>query len=415
MRAIQIMLWAVLHAVALFTCGCTRGEPSSQQAVTPPVGAEPSRPGVLVASSTTSASGRTVRFDVRGEPLNEDLVVGKAAVFGELTVFPILAKTQLDVGPIISLDAALAKGVAEVREVGAGGPRLPINNQAAAPVQAQNAAPQQAVQLTNGAGGGAEVGTLIIENKGAVPVFVLAGTVVKGGNQDRQIGQDFIISPLAQVPVDAFCVEHGRWSNDRQGAATGGKFTTLKQLANAEVRSAAQYEGDQGKVWSKVSEVNVANKKRSSSDSLLASLDDAAIVRERDALARQIVAHLEAVSPAAAVVGFGYAIGGQVKGVRWFVNNQVFESFQEVMANTSAIDTITARSAGETKPGPKPTATTLVRFVRQVEEAGKREVRATKAANHNEYVEAEEAYGSSVIMSAPSKPKVKMSSDFVAK
>ena len=35
--------------------------------------------------------------------------------------------------------------------------------------------------------------TLVIENKGDVPIYVLAGTVVKGGKQDRQIGQDFII------------------------------------------------------------------------------------------------------------------------------------------------------------------------------------------------------------------------------
>src|SRR5439155_384601 len=79
----------------------------------------------------------------------------------------------------------------------------------------------------------ARVNPLVIENPGKLPLLVLAGTVVRGGKQDRQIGADFVIEAGKTVPVDAFCVEHGRWDATRDGVATGGRFKSEKVLAQA--------------------------------------------------------------------------------------------------------------------------------------------------------------------------------------
>ncbi len=264
------------------------------------------------------------------------------------------------------------------------------------------------------AGGGAEVGTLVIDNRGEFPIYVLAGTAVKGGKQDRQIGQDFIISPKTKVPVDAFCVEHGRWSGQRGGKSTGGKFKTIKQLANMEVRKAGQYESNQGKVWTKVSAVNQANRKSSSSDSLLASLDDGQLVAKRVALAGKVLRHLQVAAPARSVVGVAYAVNGRVKGARWFVNHDVFSLFREVMVNTSAMDAITDPASGATQ-GPPPKASAVARFVTEAARAKTRKVKATKADNVNEYVESDRAFGATTLQKKPSGKSVKMSSDYVAK
>ena len=59
-----------------------------------------------------------------------------------------------------------------------------------------------------------------------MPIFVLAGTIVKGGN------------PKQTSPVDAFCVEHGRWNGNRDGRATAGHFGTSEVLATSKVRAA---------------------------------------------------------------------------------------------------------------------------------------------------------------------------------
>src|SRR4029079_8804388 len=127
-----------------------------------------------------------------------------------------------------TLAQAQEKGVATIRETG--GER--------AAQQADNVAQQHE---SNGlgqqrAGGGGEVNRLVIDNKGDKAIFVLAGTLVKGGKQDRQIAQDFIIPPGKTVPVDAFCVEHGRWTANREGKGTDGLFEAQKVLAVKEVR-----------------------------------------------------------------------------------------------------------------------------------------------------------------------------------
>lgn len=363
-------------------------------------------------------------FDVHGVALGDGIFVGKGTTHGNLTVFPILAKTQTDVGPLVSLHDAIDKGDAEVRELDAGG-AIPNDD---APSEAAQQGSEQ-VQMN---GGGAQVGTLAIDNRGDVPVYVLAGTIVKGGKQDRQVGQDFIIGKKTTVPIDAFCVEHGRWNENRGGQATGGKFTAVEQLANKDVRVAGQYKSDQNEVWSKVSAVNEANKKQSASDSLLATADDAEIKKKRDVLSVQIAKDLAAVEPQGAVVGYAYAIDGEVKGVRWFAHHRVFALFRDLLVNSVIVDAITAEAATTGTTTKVASAELVAAFVDEAKKATSApEVRATKGDNVNEYAESAEAYQSTttfefaddaaegVVMPAgkskPPKKKVKMSVDFVKK
>src|SRR5262245_18203558 len=86
---------------------------------------------------------------------SHDASIGAAIGNGNLTVFPIYAATNPKFADAISLDRALARKKARVRELDADDPALE----------------------------GAEVGTLVIDNLGSVPIVVLAGTVVKGGKQ----------------------------------------------------------------------------------------------------------------------------------------------------------------------------------------------------------------------------------------
>ncbi len=407
----------VLVVTVLSTAACNRAEVPPW--TTNPVKTDSYAQGAAAAApGATTLPGGIAHYDVGGVPLPEPgVVVAEPAMFDNLTVFPILASDQLDVGRVIDLDTALGQGVAEVREVGAQDAPPPSQGSLSQPAQQQLSHGNRSnmAMAPQRAGGRAEVGTLVIENRGAVPIYVLAGTVVKGGKQDRQIGQDFIIGAKTTVPVDAFCVEHGRWSGQRHGKATGGKFKTIKQLANIEVRAAGQYESNQGKVWSKVSAVNKANKKSSSSDSLLASLDDGEIAKQRDVLTAQVLRHLEGIDPARAVVGVAYAINGQIKGVRWFVNHDVFALFREVMVNTSAVDAITGQVAGAAKAAHPMQPTAVTRFVAEIAAVKTRKVKETKGDNVNEYVESDKAFGSTTVQKHPSGKGVKMSSDFVAK
>lgn len=413
----------------VFAAGCQRDTlPTSVRARHG--GASPN-----VSGGLPSATGVATFDSVTGEALGDGIFVGPAKHYDNLTVFPILAKTQTDVGPLVSLNEALDKGTAEVRELGGeadGQPSQPPQIQRRRPNEVEpsdnDVDPSNDVQETNQVqqlsnGGQAQVGKLAIQNRGDVPVYVLAGTIVKGGKQDRQVGQDFIIGAKSTVPIDAFCVEHGRWNGVRNGEATGGKFEAVSQLANRKVRVAGQYKKDQSEVWSKVSEVNEANKKHSSSDSLLATADDAEVKAQRGKLSRRVLADLDAVKPSQAVVGYAYAIDGTVMGVRWFAHHDVFGLFREVLVNTAIVDAITARgeSVAPVEAAP-PTARAVVAFVSEARKApAEAEVRQTAADNTNEYTESDNAYRSETVVESKSggagvpKKKVKMSVDFSKK
>src|ERR1044072_4566416 len=66
-----------------------------------------------------------------------------------------------------------------------------------------------------------DVNELAIRNFSNQDVYVQAGDIVRGGDQDRMISIDFIVPPRSgRMPIAAFCVESGRWSKrgDEQSA-----------------------------------------------------------------------------------------------------------------------------------------------------------------------------------------------------
>src|SRR4030095_1625949 len=58
-----------------------------------------------------------------------------------------------------------------------------------------------------------DVNELAIRNLSNQDVYVQAGDIVRGGDQDRMISLDFIVPRNSKrMPIAAFCVESGRWS-----------------------------------------------------------------------------------------------------------------------------------------------------------------------------------------------------------
>ena len=348
-----------------------------------PVSARAQTPNVSKTTAAAPAGG-----PAHAAPAADDRSFGAPTAIANLGIYPVTSRSQVDVGPLVTLDDALAKKQADVRESSEGG----------------------------------KVDQLVIENKGATPIFVLAGTVVRGGKQDRQIGQDFIIEGNQTTPVDAFCVEHGRWTAQRNGRITNGHFDSSAGLATSKVRAAGQYKKSQTEVWSKVSSTNAAHGKHSASDTLTATLDDRAVANERAQLVLQIHRVLDAVSPRDDLVGVAYAIDGEVQGARWFLHHAIFEMNRQKIVDGIALDAITAKAQAErerkptsTKPLPAPSAVDA--FVKAVEAQAVAEQRDTPAANVNEYKESAEAYGSKTMMKrAPAKVGTKpISRDYLKK
>jgi len=370
------LAWVALLAAC---AACGRSVHRDTSMAPPPVAAAPDTSAAAGAAPQVApvAANAPGSPGAAGAPAGPDYAIGTPKTFDNLTIFPVTSKKQDDIGPMTTLDAALAKGAAFVHETGSGT-----------------------------SGEGAQVNTLVIENKGAVPIYVLAGTIVKGGKQDRQIGQDFIVGANQTTPVDAFCVEHGRWTTQREGVATGGQFGVVGLLTPSQVRTAAEHDKDQGEVWAKVAKVNEANKKQAASGTLMASVDSADVAAKRAALAKQADNFLASVQPGDDVVGFAYAVDGKVRSVRWFSHHKVFELFRGTLVGTAAMEAITtqAEDAAAGKPPAPPPAiapTAVSSFIHDAQEAKVKEERSTQGMNVNEIRDSKDAYSSSTKYKAP--------------
>jgi hypothetical protein len=246
---------------------------------------------------------------------------------------------------------------------------------------------------------------------------VLAGTVIKGGNQDRQIGQDFIIGAKKKVPVDAYCVEHGRWESEREGEATGGKFTAVGGLAPTKVRAAGQYKENQQEVWGAVAKINQENSVSSESDTLAATLDDKRVAAERSALAAE-VKKLLAARPQEQLVGIAWAVDGKVRAARWFMSQKLFSMYRDSLVDTAALEAVTARQAARAAGKPtvtrEVTAQAVVAFVREIDRVAS-EKKATAADNVNEYRKGAKGAASRAMMRpAPKAPPAPVTTDYAA-
>jgi len=159
----------------------------------------------------------------------ENWRLAKPITYENLTIFPIVAPGDSDTSGFETLDEALASGDAIVSEQGGAIQRT----------RDGRAQPSYS---------GAQVNQLVLVNRGKRPLLLLAGEVVSGGKQDRIIGKDRIVPIGAPpLPLDVFCVEHGRWTSGTD------KFAAAKTMVHPSVREKAAVEQDQGQVWAAVS------------------------------------------------------------------------------------------------------------------------------------------------------------------
>ncbi len=351
-----------------------------------------------------------------GVSLDAHRTLGEPLTVGNLTVWPVHTDQPLDIGSFQTLAEAQEKGVAVVREVG-GDPQS---------VNVRSGDDDIALEEHRGQGGndagqvliesdGAVVNTLVIENKGDRPILVCAGTIVDGGKQDRQIGQDFVIEAGTTVDVDAFCVEQGRWSTE-ESTINAGEFVTFGAIAPKGVRVGGQYLKDQDEVWAKVS----VNLQRCSVDpktgTLLANVQkaDVEVTRRRADVEREIEAHFAKLARGKnPPVGFAYAVNGKPVTVRAFAHSRILEGQLPAFQKAMVLEADVARA--EAAEGFEPaTAASVVALVRQLN-AAKEELVATGAANDNGYRKGAVGYNARCYLRQSGSKRVTVSEDWTAK
>ena len=360
--------------------------------------------GTEPAASPTVASVEVV--DHGPGHLDKHRTLGDPIQAGNLTVWPVYTDNPIDIGEFLTLQEAEARKVAVVRELGpvGGQNRIVMNDngqQVDAPIEEQEERTplQQELDLRMNdqqlpSGDAAEVGRVVIENKGELPILVVAGTIIDGGNQDRQIGQDFVIAAGDTVDVDAYCVEHGRWGQEETTASVtefnGMQFqfsaSRAATIAPKVVRAAGQYGNDQGKVWQEVALSNRELGTQNATDTLMGAIDE---VDEKTKAARAtyektIGDAFEALAMREnAPVGFAYAINGKPVTVRAFAHERILRSQLPLFVKTMAIEAQMVAEAKEATA--RCSADDMIAMVRGIQAARNARTVNTRASNQNVY------------------------------
>lgn len=176
----------------------------------------------------------SAQFNTDNLKMADEAELSQRFTYNKLKVYPIRANDNFrneykDIGKFSSLEEAIKNNKIKITEVGSSG----------------------------------SVNTLYAENLSDEPIYIIAGEIVKGGKQDRIIGEDVVLAPGENKNLDAYCVEHGRWSTKE----SGNNFSGYMNISSKEVRKAAAVNKNQSLVWEKVAGVTRTNNAESSTGS----------------------------------------------------------------------------------------------------------------------------------------------------
>ena len=320
-------------------------------------------------------------------PSSDPARVSGPVTHENLTVFFIHGTSAPGKAPL-TLEEALAKRAVEVRETG-------------------------------------NVNQLEIENSGNEPVFIQAGDIVKGGQQDRTLMVSLLLPPKSgRIPIASFCVEQGRWSargkEDVKTFASSSGHVPSRDMkiamqappkAAQPVTNAADPAGrgqtverrvsdetgrKQRAVWDGVSRLqkNLADKVGApvaapeSASSLQLALENKKLVTEQKTYVEALRAAGEASDD---VVGYVFAINGQISSGDVYPSNALFRKMWAKLLNAGATEAIGHRNDTPAPAATPPTVEAVNGFLAGAEQGTKNETPLT-AGLRQETREGEKAY-----------------------
>ena len=205
-----------------------------------------------------------------------------------------------------------------------------------------------------------EVPSLAITNLADVPILLVEGEMLVGGDQNRTMNVTVLIPPHARTVVPVSCVEAGRWGARRTVSASTklapGSLRATK-TANLEPRSedSSRRRSDQGLVWGEVERQSMAHNIYSETS----ALDDV-----QEEIEDRIAQELDQIKPVANQIGVICAIGEQVVGLDLFDKASTLDKYLRGIIAGHVLD------ASSPLAGSDP-ITAIERFLAQIDVAGR--------------------------------------------
>jgi hypothetical protein len=258
-----------------------------------------------------------------------DVQIGEATTFRNLTVFPLFGK-ESRAADYLTLDEALAQGLASVTEVSEGG----------------------------------SVPELKFVNDSDRPIFLLDSEELQGAKQNRILNLSILAPARKTLKVPVSCVEAGRWAHSSREFSTArhahfaeGRARKMAQVTRS-MRAGGGHHSDQMDVWNTIT----AKSARMHAPSPTAA---AAVMysAHEDRLEEFVVAcALESPSPDASAGDYGeftaaenqtgaaFAINGKVLGVELFDSAETLHKLLPKLVRSYALDAIDAEGEATHSP-----------------------------------------------------------------
>jgi hypothetical protein len=207
------------------------------------------------------------------------------------------------------------------------------------------------------------VNELTIQNLSGKVVFVQAGEIVKGGQQDRTIQFDMLLQPKSGImPLPSFCVEHGRWSG--RGNESSSLFQSSRHMVAGKSMKAAlngavaampppmqaQVRGGylQDAVWGSVDAAQrKLSKKTAGAVASEASPSSMELTLEHKRVQEATARHIAELSKVADSdkdsIGYAVAINGKIVGADMYASHQLFKKLWPKLLNSSAVEAVAER------------------------------------------------------------------------
>jgi len=189
---------------------------------------------------------------------------------------------------------------------------------------------------------------LAIENLSDKQVFIQAGDIVKGGQQDRTIAFDFLLpAKSGKVALPSFCVESGRWAMRAGESAT--KFSgSAYNLTSNRLKLACRSGKSQDAVWKEVAgaqkmlsdKVKADVRDKKSATSLQLALEHKKVKEAVEAAVKKLSSSPDGEKN---VIGYAVAINGKVNNADVFASAALFKKLWPKLLHGSAVEAVAAK------------------------------------------------------------------------
>jgi ARG and Rhodanese-Phosphatase-superfamily-associated Protein domain len=218
-----------------------------------------------------------------------------------------------------------------------------------------------------------EVNELTVSNKHTKStVFIMAGDIVKGGQQDRTLGTDLPLAAKSrEIPVTAFCVEQGRWSA-RKGESVQEFGSSKNAIVGKEGKLAVRSRKDQSAVWESVAKSqSKLNANLSTSVSAPVSPSSLQLALENPKVQSSTKEYTAAFRDMAEKhpksIGFVAVINGEINNGEIFAGHDLFRRVWPKLLDACATEAISEKD--QKRSGKEVTAETVNEFLAKAEDA----------------------------------------------